>query len=281
MLKPQRLQPGHFSKVRLKDNIRSIPGLDGWRYCHFDSVGSTNTIASELAHDGDPGQVWITAGEQTAGKARRGRGWVSKPGNLYASLLLIDPAPAEQLGTLPLVASLALHRAVCDVVAGGRPDIAAAITIKWPNDILFDGKKLSGILLEAAYDTHGRLIVVLGFGVNCNHFPDNPLYPATSLADRGFNVSAEELFFALSRRLATELTLWAQGAGFHLCRSEWLERASGRGKKIIARLSDRNIEGYFETVDESGLMILRQDDGTRCEISSADIFFGDLAESKV
>ena len=87
-------------------------------------------MAVEFAENGDPGQLWVTAGQQTTGKARRGRNWVSTPGNLYASLLLIDPAPADQLATLPLVVSLALHKAVVELVASGRPDIESAIRIK-------------------------------------------------------------------------------------------------------------------------------------------------------
>ena len=108
-------------------------------------VGSTNAVALEQAVKGDKGPLWITAESQSAGRARRGRAWVSEPGNLYASLLLIDPAPQDQLATLPLVISLALHVAL----VAARPELEKRLKIKWPNDLLLDGKKLSGILLEA------------------------------------------------------------------------------------------------------------------------------------
>ena len=151
--------------------IKPIADLAGWRRLALDTVESTNADAFKLAQDGDPGRVWITANRQTKGRARRGRHWVSEPGNLYATLLLIDPAPAENLVTLPLVISLALHKALVNCL----PEIADGLKIKWPNDVLLKGKKLSGILLEASPDRHGRLAVVIGCGINCEHFPDDPL----------------------------------------------------------------------------------------------------------
>lgn len=254
--------------------------MSDWRHCHLDSVDSTNRIAMDFARDGDPGQIWITADEQTEGKARRGRKWVSKKGNLYASLLLINPAPADQLATLPLVVSLALHQALVSLVAETLPEAVTEISIKWPNDILIDGKKVSGILLEALHGPNDRLAVIIGCGVNCQHFPDNSLYPATSLLEQGFNIAPVDLLTVLAGALESELAVWDRGAGFNATRQSWLDKASGLNAPIVARMNDREHMGQFETIDDQGLLVLKQDDGSIRRISSADIFFGNLANSK-
>ena len=254
---------------------REIPGLAGWRHLALTAVGSTNDEALRLANQGQPGRVWVTAQSQETGKARRGRDWASPPGNLYASLLLIDPAPSDQLRTLPLVVSLALHKSLA-VVA---PSIENDLRIKWPNDVLLGGKKLSGILLEAANDKFGRLAVVIGCGVNCAHYPDNPLYPATALRDHSIDIKPEVLFLALARSLAKELRIWAQGAGFSIIRKEWLERTAGLGGLITARFPDSELTGTFIGLDGDGYLLLEARDGTISQISAADIFFGSLSRT--
>ena len=233
-------------------------------------MGSTNVYAFEQAANGDAGKLWITARSQNAGKARRDRHWVSEPGNLYASLLLIDPAPSAALATLPLLASLALHKAI----EKAWPDHGKDLKIKWPNDLLLEGKKLSGILLEAAHDKDGRLAVVIGMGINCAHFPDNPLYPATSLKTQGLDIEPQQLFTHLAESMAQELRIWSSGAGFSIIRREWLDRAKGIGERIVARFPDSEVEGRFLDLDENGFLQLREDSGVVRQISAADIFFG-------
>ena len=223
----------------------------------------------ELATNGDAGQVWVTAEEQVQGKARRGRAWVSERGNLYASLLLIAPSPAEKLATLPLVVSLALHKAMVQVA----PTFAQNLNIKWPNDLLLFGKKVSGILLEASVLKDGRLAVVIGCGINCQHYPENPLYPATSFREEGFDLEPQTLFAALASSMAAELRIWAEGAGFSIIRKEWLERARGIGEAITVRFSDHEIEGTFVDIDEDGFLMLRGENQVVQSVSAADIFF--------
>jgi len=252
-------------------SIVSVDGLIGWRHLALDQVGSTNVEAMVLADSGDAGQIWVTALSQQAGKARRGRQWISHPGNLYGSLLLIDPAPRDALATLPLMVSLALHKAVLQEL----PQIGERLKIKWPNDLLLDGKKLSGILLEAQPDRHGRSAVVIGCGVNCRHFPENPLYPATSLAHEGFEVVPMKLFRQLALAMASELRIWAQGHGFAIIRREWLDRCHGLGEAIVARYPDRELQGTFIDINTDGLLLLRDEEGYTHLVSAADIFFGD------
>ncbi len=247
-----------------------MAGLDGWRHLHLESIDSTNTEAMRRASDGDPGNLWITAGEQTAGKARRGRDWVSEQGNLYSSLLIFDVGETAMLATLPLVIALALHKAII-ACAPVRED---QLKIKWPNDLLLNGKKLSGILLETTADKSGRQAVIIGCGVNCAHFPDNPLYPATSLHAEGVIVQPDDLFQHYAKQMAETLKSWNRGAGFANIRREWLARATGIGEAVTARFDDAEIVGTFQDMDAEGRLVLTDAEGAEHRISAADIFFG-------
>ena len=123
-----------------------MPGrmsLDDFRHEALAEVGSTNTECLERARKGALSGLWITAGRQTGGRGRRGRAWFSEPGNLYASLLLIDPAPMERLGSLPLAVAVAVQEAVSRIMPLDSPDVL----IKRPNDILVDRRKIWGILI--------------------------------------------------------------------------------------------------------------------------------------
>src|SRR5712692_3600029 len=135
----------------------------GMRLVAHEVLGSTNAEALSLARQGERGPLWITAERQSAGRGRRGRSWVSAPGNLYASLLLTDPAPPEHWPELSFVAALALH----DAVGGRIPGLAARLVLKWPNDLLIDRNKFAGILVEGE-----GAAVAIGIGVNCVHHPD-------------------------------------------------------------------------------------------------------------
>ena len=223
----------------------------------------------EAAQAGDTGQLWVTARRQLQGKARRGRGWVSEEGNLYASLLLIEPAPPQTIGQLPLVASVALHRAVVTAM----PEVGPRLLIKWPNDLLLDGKKLSGMLLEAA-TFGGKQADLIGCGINCAHHPAQAMYPSTSLAESVAPLEPETLFLHVARQMDEALQLWNAGAGFRDIRESWLARCAGLGQPITARFPDHEITGTFEDIDADGHLVLRKPQGVQ-RISAADIFFGE------
>ncbi len=155
---------------------------------------STNTLCLEAAQNGDPGGLWITAGRQLQGRGSRGRQWVSEPGNLYASLLLRAPGSDEKLHTLTFVTSLAIRDAIYALPDAGFADVA----LKWPNDVLLNGKKTSGILLESHHVRDARFVII-GMGVNISHFPQDTLYPATSLQAEGINTNADDLVQFLCR----------------------------------------------------------------------------------
>lgn len=243
--------------------------LDTFRHIALADVGSTNTACLEHARSRDPGRLWITARRQLGGRGRRGRAWVSEPGNLYASLLLIDPAPQTALASLPLVVALALHRAI----SAEMPFAGDRIRIKWPNDILVDGRKVSGILIEAEALADGRNAVVIGCGVNIAHKPDNPLYPATSLSEAGASTSPESLFARLMVEIAHALDVWQAGAGVDEIVAGWKALVHGVGQPIMVNLPDRSVSGIFAGIERDGLLALRLDSGETLRIASGDVFF--------
>jgi len=241
----------------------------GVRLTACDTVGSTNAEALRCARAGKKGPLWITARMQTAGRGRRGRTWISEPGNLYATLLLTDPTPSARAAQLSFVAALAVHDAITQLA----PALAPRLALKWPNDVLCGGRKAAGILIEAEGST--PLIVAIGIGVNCRHHPEGTEYPATDLATAGADVNAEQLFTALSGTMMGRLREWE--AGFASIRIEWLRRAAGLGGDLRVRLGSREVSGRFEALDESGRLMLRRPDGTLETIPAGEVFPSDAA----
>jgi BirA family biotin operon repressor/biotin-[acetyl-CoA-carboxylase] ligase len=238
----------------------------GVRVVSHELLTSTNTEALELARKGERGPLWITAGRQSAGRGRRGRSWVSEPGNLYASLLLTDPAPPEHWPELSFVAALAIHDAVAEVAPSIRPQLA----IKWPNDLLLGGAKFAGILTESEGGAEGGAVAV-GIGVNCMSHPSDTDYPATDLAAAGAKVPAAALFGALSAKMVGRLAQWNEGQHFATIRTDWLSRAAGLSHVIRVRLADRELGGVFETIDDVGRLMLVLPDGDRRTIAAGDV----------
>ncbi|MBN8936537.1 MAG: biotin--[acetyl-CoA-carboxylase] ligase [Rhizobiales bacterium] len=235
----------------------------GARLILYNTIGSTNAEALRLARAGERGPLWIVARSQTAGRGRRGRTWVSEPGNLYASLLLTDPAPPRHFPELSFVAALALH----DAVAGRIPGLATRLALKWPNDLLIDRNKFAGILVEGE-----GAAAVIGLGVNCAHHPAGTDYPATDLAAAGLRAGADSLFAPLSAAMVRRLAQWSAGAGFAAVRADWLDRAAGVGKPLVVKSSGVDLSGQFVTIDETGRLVLRSADGTMQTVGAGDVF---------
>ncbi|TMJ04479.1 MAG: biotin--[acetyl-CoA-carboxylase] ligase [Alphaproteobacteria bacterium] len=239
----------------------------GVRLAARDTLPSTNADALARARAGERGPVWIAAARQTAGRGRRGNVWTSEPGNLYASLLLTDAAAPARLPELCFVVALAARDSIVDVA----PQLARKLKLKWPNDLLLDGAKLAGILIEAE-SAGGANAAAAGIGVNCAHHPDNLAYPATSLAAHGVTVSPGELLHALSRTMLLRVAHWDRGPGFAEIRSEWLAHAAGIGGDIRVRLADRELTGTFETLDSLGRLMLRLPGGALEAITVGEVF---------
>jgi BirA family biotin operon repressor/biotin-[acetyl-CoA-carboxylase] ligase len=168
---------------------------------------------------------------------------------------------------LPLVAAVSLAQAV-DKAAG----TLQLVSLKWPNDLLVESAKLSGILLEAETFADGRQAVVVGFGVNCVSHPPLTLYQATDLRSLGYQVSAEHLFECLAACMADQLAGWRQPGGFESVRRAWLDRAAHLGKPVTVKTGREEITGIFADLDARGHLVLKQDDGRLRTLYAGDVF---------
>jgi BirA family biotin operon repressor/biotin-[acetyl-CoA-carboxylase] ligase len=248
----------------------------GVRLESLGTAGSTNAEARLRALQGARGPLWITATAQTEGRGRRGRSWISPPGNLYASLLLSDPSPFECAPQLAFVAALALR----DAVVHEAGAIAERLKFKWPNDLLLDGGKCAGILIEGEATSEAgaqqRLIVVIGLGVNCGNHPSAAdgsfAAPATDLAAHGAAITPEQLFARLSATMCRRLAQWDRSRGFAAILGDWLKHARGIGEPIAVRDGDTQIQGRFVGLDHGGHLVLERADGGLTKIAAGDVF---------
>ena len=258
----------------------------GYRLESHASVGSTNAVALEQARDGDNGQLWIVSKKQESGRGRRGRAWETPEGNLAATLLVMLDQRFDRAATLGFVAGLALSDALGAIVPGKvrvGADAASAqrdrFELKWPNDVLADGAKLAGILLESSLLPNGRMAVAVGIGVNVVAHPEGTPYPATSLAALGWKGDAELLFLALSDAWMTNMRMWDGGLGLRTIRDHWLKRAAGLGGEVAVRVDGEVSRGIFETIDEDCRFVIRQAGGKLVTISAGDVHFGAVASA--
>jgi len=238
----------------------------GVRLLAYDEIDSTNAEALRLLRQGERGPLWITAQRQSAGRGRRGRKWISVPGNLHASFLLSDPSPAEHWPQLSFVAALAVH----DAVVGVAPEVRPLMQLKWPNDLLLSGAKFAGILIEGEGAEEAGAVAI-GIGVNCMAHPADAAYPATDLAASGAQVTATALFGALALKMAGRLAQWNRGHGFATIRADWLARAAGLGDTIRIALADRELVGRFESLDDAGCLVLIAPDGAETVVTAGDV----------
>ena len=246
----------------------------GVRLESLGTTGSTNAQARFRAQQGESGPLWITATAQTQGRGRHGRSWISPPGNLYASLLLSDPSPFEHAPQLAFVAALALR----DAVALEAETLAPQLQFKWPNDLLLDGHKCAGILIEGEVSPDGEakhFFVVIGIGVNCSSYPPydgSTGFPATDLRAHGAAIAPEQLFARLSATMCHRLAQWNRGRGFPVILGDWLAHVRGVGEPLVVRNGDTEMQGRFVGLDQSGRLILEQADGNIAKIAAGDVF---------
>jgi BirA family biotin operon repressor/biotin-[acetyl-CoA-carboxylase] ligase len=253
----------------------------GYRLAAFDQVGSTNAEAMVRAREGERGPMWFVTTEQTAGRGRRQRAWIAPRGNLASTILEVIKVSPAVAATLGFAAGLSVEAALRKVSveaalrSGGADTLRFAL--KWPNDVLAGDKKLAGILLEAEAVADGGLAVVVGIGTNVVAAPEGTPTPATSLAALGVHIGAEELFAALADAWVEFRGIWDHGRGFAEIRRLWLERAARLGEKVEIQTGAAAIEGTFDTIDETGCMIVRLADGRRVPVTAGEVYFGNAA----
>ncbi len=251
-----------------------MTGVDighGFRALDYGPVTSTNDIARSLADAGEAAGLFVCAEAQTAGRGRHGRSWQSPPGNLHASLILRPRRPMAEIATLSLVTALALAQAVEALSAGAvRP------RLKWPNDVLIDGAKLAGILLEGASDGRGGCQwLIIGTGVNVTASPGDAVpYPTTNLVAAGLpTVTPTLLLAAMAAALRPLLDRW-EGAGFAGLRQAWQERAAGVGSAVEMRLGEQAVRGRMLEIDDTGAIRLETAAGTVERFTAGEVVLG-------
>lgn len=216
-----------------------------WSIEEYEAVPSTQDLVKQKAASSDEGLV-VRAFQQTDGRGRHGREWVSQDGNLFFSFLLRPQSGVETIGQLGLVIGTALGAALKNAL-----DDPSRLSLKWPNDILLDGKKCAGILIETELSNSGALEwVVVGVGINVKAAPDEQ---AIAL---GADVSLDQIL----EQVSAFYTQW-QTQGFAAIQPLWLDMAHSKGAPVTVKLGNQLIEGLFEGVDEQGALLL-QDSGT-------------------
>lgn len=226
------------------------------RLVALDTVGSTNDEAFRLAREGAGDLTLVTAVSQDAGRGRRGRAWTSPPGNFYGTFLLDPCQPLARLAELGFVAAVATVETCRALLPAGR-----RIEIKWPNDVLVDGAKVSGILVETEAAPAGRHWVAVGIGINVGSRPDGMPYDVTALAWH-VPVTVESVRQCLAERFACWYRVWLAD-GFAPVRAAWAAAAVAAGRPIEVRLRDETLEGRFAGIDDGGALLLDQPTGRR------------------
>jgi BirA family biotin operon repressor/biotin-[acetyl-CoA-carboxylase] ligase len=236
----------------------------------YDQIESTNRLAFELASSNQiQNNHVILAKKQTGGKGRYGRVWQSNEGNCFFSLLLKPQnKTTAQISNLSFVAAAAMNLTIQEL----SPKQEIKISNKWPNDILINGKKTAGILLESSSNQNQINFVIIGIGVNLISYPDNALYPATSLENEGFRkILPENLLKNFLEKFADLYQKW-QDFGFKPTRNLWLQNAFNLNKEILVNLPNQKIQGVFKDLDENGNLILELKNGEVKIIASGEIF---------
>jgi BirA family biotin operon repressor/biotin-[acetyl-CoA-carboxylase] ligase len=234
--------------------------LIGRKVVHFNLTTSTNAVARQMADEGIEEGTVVVAESQTRGKGRLGRKWITKPGGVWMSVVLrprIDPAHAA---SITLLAAVSVAKAL-------RGEGAEAV-IKWPNDVLVNGKKICGILTEMSAETDAVSFVVLGIGVNVNN--PVPLETATTLkAELGRKVDRVRLVQAMLEQLEEDyLTFKTQG--FTPILWEWRRYSDTLGRPVEVSHQDEVIRGIAQDVADDGSLIVQLGDGTQRKIVSGD-----------
>ncbi len=240
--------------------------IDDYHLLSYDEVDSTNDEARRLAEGGASHGAFIWARRQTAGRGRMQREWISDEGNLFVSILLQPELPHDRLSELSFVMALAAYDTLQPIIGEDH-----TLELKWPNDVLLDGHKVGGVLLESFSLEGGKPWVVAGLGVNIEHYPQDVLFPATCLMEAGVQiVSAKIVLSRFIHHFIQRYDAWVE-AGFAPVLSEWRKHAWRIGSEIRIHDEQGEVCGRFEDVDDQGRLSLTLPDGDRRLINAGDV----------
>lgn len=230
---------------------------------HHDRIDSTNLEAQRMVASGLRTDVWIRSDEQTHGRGRSDHKWISPVGNLYATRVLWPNCGVRDLLQLSFVAGLAIHDTISKWVGGSR------VMLKWPNDCLVQGAKISGILVESL--TTDKVCVAIGCGINVEDAPSGLTYATARLRDHNGAINTGDVFGTLDQSMSTRLQQWNNGSGFAIICAEWLARAHPVGARLTVNLEERAVEGIFRGLAEDGAMLFENMNGRIQPVYSGDV----------
>ena len=237
---------------------------------HYKTIDSTNLEARRLHDAGERGPLWLVSDEQTGGRGRLGRNWISPRGNLYSTLLLPVAAQQAIVPQLGFVVALAVRNALSTFVP------TAVIQLKWPNDCLAGGAKISGILSEVLAPG----VLAIGCGINVEHAPEGLRYPATSLRKLGSSASVNEVFAAYRAAFSSVLALWRDGAGFGAVREQWQSHAIGVGERVAVSTEEIMVEGIYTGIADDGALLLTRSDGRQQTFHAGELCIPSLKAAR-
>lgn len=237
-----------------------------WRVQVLGTTPSTQDVVRGLADTGEAEGLGIQALQQTSGRGRHGNAWTSPMGNLYLSVLLRPSCRPDKAAQMAFVCALALSDAIDKVMEEGHVK-----TLKWPNDVLIDGKKVSGILLETKLDPHGRVdYLIIGTGVNIFAPPEGCIGLDQIKKDAVFVNKFRDVYL---ESLLVRYTAW-QDKGFAPLRDAWLKQAHGLNEPMRIRLPETTYHGIFRGLDENGVL-LAEIDGQIRSFTAGEVHFGE------
>ena len=243
----------------------------GYALKRLPEVESTNDTAAQLLKSGEltPRAV-VTAKIQTKGRGRYGRDWVSAEGNLFATLILKPPGDSFSWAQLGFVASLAIAQALKKNL---HPD--KKVQLKWPNDVLVEGNKIAGILLEIKPNPKNEDALILGFGVNCASHPEGAAVDATDLTEQeAEKTEPEDVLESILIAFDGYYELWIE-KGFPAIREPWLAMAKDLKKEITVQHGNSVIKGEFVDIgSDDGALYIKQPDEEPVRIAAGDVYFG-------
>lgn len=255
-----------ITEAELKSQIED--GLAGSHLEYHEELDSTNNRAKRLGEEGAPDGTLVTADYQTAGKGRRGRGWVSERGTgIWMSLLLRPGIPPSSASMLTLVAAMA-------VVTGIQEATGLDTGIKWPNDIVMNGKKICGILTEMSAELDNIHYVVIGIGINANirEFPEEIREKATSLyLESGRIIVRSQLIAAVMKAMNQYYRRFLEIGDLSGLKEEYEEHLVNKGKEVLVLASSGEYQGVSLGIDKTGELLVQLKDGTVNHVVSGEV----------
>lgn len=247
--------------------------LKNYNFLIFDQIDSTNSEAIRLVKANVTGDFVIAAREQTAGRGQRGRLWESIPGNLHASLLLQSRLDINRLKELSFLTAVVLHKTILSFITKLKAP-KVDVKLKWPNDVLINGKKIAGILLESIrYDD--KNCVIIGVGVNTHFLPKINNNYITSLFNEGMILRhSDEFLHEFVINFDSYYKQWQFENNFANIKKEWMQNAYHLNENITLNDGMQKVTGIFKGIDNEGAICIALSDGKIQSFSSGDVSYG-------